>query len=149
MKKGRTEVIEHQYINQHLHRRTEYYEAVGSNSTLEQNSAPVTGGRVPNSPFFINTFSLAAILTQTMSIYFYKIGDNKINSLTGIKCIGFPNNEGINTFVEKNFKVNSIEEYQLNLNKILANELEDKPNYFNEEYNHFSCIKYSVVISLC
>jgi hypothetical protein len=27
---------------------------------LEQNPATVTGGRVPNSPFFINTFSLAA-----------------------------------------------------------------------------------------
>jgi hypothetical protein len=42
MKKGQTEVIEHQYINQHLHQRTEYYEAVGSNSTLEQNSESVT-----------------------------------------------------------------------------------------------------------
>jgi Methyltransferase domain len=41
-----------------LHHRTEYYEAVGSYSTLEQNPAPVTGGRVPNPPFFINTFSL-------------------------------------------------------------------------------------------
>ena len=28
MKKGRTEVIEKQYINQHLHQRTEYYEAL-------------------------------------------------------------------------------------------------------------------------
>jgi TonB family protein len=43
-----------------LHQRTEYYEAVGSYSTLEQNPATVRGGRVPNSPFFINTFSLAA-----------------------------------------------------------------------------------------
>jgi hypothetical protein len=31
---------------------------------LEQNPAPVTGGRVPNSPFFINTFSLAAIIKK-------------------------------------------------------------------------------------
>jgi hypothetical protein len=37
----------------------EYYEAVGSYSKLEQNPATVTGRRVPNSPFFINTFSLA------------------------------------------------------------------------------------------
>lgn len=43
MKKGHTEVIEHQYIYQHLHQRTEYYEAVGGNSTLEQNPAQVTG----------------------------------------------------------------------------------------------------------
>jgi hypothetical protein len=43
-----------------LHRQTETYEAGGSNSTLEQKPASVTGGRVPNSPFFINTCSLAA-----------------------------------------------------------------------------------------
>ena len=42
-KGGRTKVIEHQYINQHLYQRTEYYEAVGNYSTLEQNPAPVTG----------------------------------------------------------------------------------------------------------
>jgi hypothetical protein len=50
MKKGRTEVIEKQYINQHLHQKTEYYEGVGSNSTSEQYPASVTGERVPNSP---------------------------------------------------------------------------------------------------
>jgi hypothetical protein len=43
MKKGQTEVTKQQYINQHLHRLTEYYEAVGSYSTLEQNPASVTG----------------------------------------------------------------------------------------------------------
>jgi hypothetical protein len=43
MKKRRTQVIEQQNINQHLYQRTEYYEAVGSNSTLEQNLAPLTG----------------------------------------------------------------------------------------------------------
>ena len=60
MKKGRTEIIEHQYINQHLHQWTETYEAVGSNSTLEQNPASVTGGRVPNPPFFLWYFSVLA-----------------------------------------------------------------------------------------
>ena len=40
----------------------EYYAASGNNSKLEQNPVPVTGGRVPNSPFFINTFLLAANL---------------------------------------------------------------------------------------
>jgi hypothetical protein len=42
-KRGRTEVIEQQYINQHFHQRTEYYEAVVINSTMEQKTIPVTG----------------------------------------------------------------------------------------------------------
>jgi hypothetical protein len=50
MKKGQTEVIEQQNINQLLYQRTEYCEAVGSYSTLEQNPAPVTSGRVSNPP---------------------------------------------------------------------------------------------------
>ncbi|WP_394992871.1 hypothetical protein [Emticicia sp.] len=57
-----------------MHQRTEYYEAVGSNSTLEQNPASVTGGQVPNSPFFINTLALAAsVKTGTTTI---KLTDN-------------------------------------------------------------------------
>jgi hypothetical protein len=47
-----------------LHQRTEYYEAVVIYSKLEQNPAPVTGGRVPNYPFFINTFTLAASILR-------------------------------------------------------------------------------------
>ena len=42
-----------------MHHRTEYYEAFGSSSTLEQNQAPFTGWRVPNSPLFIITCTLA------------------------------------------------------------------------------------------
>ena len=43
MKKGADVTNSASVINQHLHHRTEYYEAVESNSTLEQNPAPVTG----------------------------------------------------------------------------------------------------------
>jgi hypothetical protein len=44
---------------------------------LEQNPAPVTGGRVPNSPFFINTFSLAAsIKRQSQSKYIIMAKEN-------------------------------------------------------------------------
>jgi hypothetical protein len=77
MKKwGLTEVIENQYIKQHLHRRTKYYEAVVSNSTLEQNPAPVTGGRVPNTPFIINTFSLVAMLPRQFNGHFFSTLDD-------------------------------------------------------------------------
>ncbi|MBK8511684.1 MAG: hypothetical protein IPL56_05430 [Saprospiraceae bacterium] len=47
--------------------------------------------------------------------------------------------------MENNLKVNSLEEYQLILKRLLANEVKDKPEYFNEEYNHFSCITQSKV----
>jgi hypothetical protein len=40
---GLTEVIEQYNINKHLYQQTEYYEAVKSKSTLEQNPASVTG----------------------------------------------------------------------------------------------------------
>ncbi len=60
----RAEVIEQQYIFHYLLLQTEYYKAVGSYLTLEQNPATVTGGRVPNFPFFINTYSLALISTD-------------------------------------------------------------------------------------
>jgi hypothetical protein len=83
-------VIEHQYISKHLYRLTEYYEAVGSYSTLAQNQAPVTGGRVSNPPLLHDYFFVSSnpnenpSQTKFMTISKNIFLNNKTNIIYGI-----------------------------------------------------------------
>lgn len=79
-----------------------------------------------------------------MSIYFFSIGENRVQALTGVKCIVFPNSDLYREFIDKVLSTNNEGVFSERINKILEQQYKNIPNEFEEEYNHFQCITESI-----